>query len=172
MTEKNYSKPDSSRNFAESAAASHTAPIASEHDLPRAPTPYPEPLAAHKFPELLHPSPPLRRRKGSMALRKKASESAIAHSMMPKTQENQGALYGRDHYHVAENSYSNDPYTTPTHRGKMAEARGNQNASSGEDPGNTAEIDQSGEVATSIDSPFSKHKTSGLSKEYSGLGHG
>ena len=92
--------------------------------------------------------------------------------MMPKTEENQGALYGHDQDNIAENSYSGNAYTTPTHRGKIAEARSNQNASSSEDQGNTAEIDQSSEFATSTNFPFLKHKASGLSKGYSGLGHG
>lgn len=72
-----------------------------------------------------------------MALRKKASESATAHSMMPKTGENQDALFGHDQDNVAENSYTSNTYTTPTHRGKMTKAHGNQTAFSGEDQSNT-----------------------------------
>ena len=101
-----------------------------------------------------------------MALRKKPSESANAHSMMPKTGENQDALYGHNQDHVAGNSYNSDTYATPSHRGKIAEAHGNQNAFSGEDQGNTAENDESSEASLNLDFPFWKNKTSGLSKTH------
>ena len=135
-----------------------------------------------------------------MALRKKISESATAHSMMSKTGQNQDALYGHDQDHVAENSYNSNTYTTPTHRGKMTkahgnqtafsgedqsntyttpihrgkmgEAHGNQNAFSGEDEGDTAENDESSEASLNLDFPFWKDKKSGLSKTNAEEGHG
>ena len=135
-----------------------------------------------------------------MALRKKTSESATADSMMLKTWANQDALYGHDQDHVAENSYNSNTYTNPTHRGKMTEAHGNQNAFSsedqgnayttptdsgkmtkahgnqsafsGEDQGNTAENDESSEASLNLDFPVWKNKTSGLSKMYAKEDHG
>lgn len=110
-----------------------------------------------------------------MALGKKTSESAVAHSMMPKKGENQDELYGHDDQdHVAETSYNSNTYTTPTHRGKMPEAPGNKNTFSGEGKGKgkAAEMDQSSEASMDIDFPIFTRKTSGFSKAYAVLGHG
>ncbi|CAF9942256.1 MAG: hypothetical protein ALECFALPRED_009636 [Alectoria fallacina] len=156
----------------DSTETNHTAPTASERNLPRAPTPYLEPPSVHRISDLLHPSPPLRRRKGSMALRKKTSNSATAHGMMPKTEENQDAHYDHDQDHAAENSHNSDTCLTPTHRGNMPQSRGNQKAFSEGEQSNTAEIDRSSETPTSSEDHVLKHKTSGFPKADAVLGYG
>lgn len=107
-----------------------------------------------------------------MALRKKPSDSAAAHSMISKTGEDQDAFYSHDQGHAAENGQNSDTYLTPTHRGKMPEGRGNHNAFSSEDQGNTADIDQGNETPTSSEGLVLNHKTTGFPKADLVLGYG
>lgn len=155
-----------------SAEASHTTPIASEHNLPRASVSYSEPLSENPFSDLLHPSPPLRRRKGSMALRKKTSDSATADSTKSQVAENQNASYSHDQDHTADIPEYSVTYLNPTHDGKMSEARGNQNVLSGEHQGKTSEITESSETSTSSENDLLKPKTSGSRKADTVLGYG
>lgn len=107
-----------------------------------------------------------------MALGKETSDSTTDHSMMSMTGENQSSPHGPDHEHTMKNSQNSDTYLTPTHLGKMSEAGGNQDASSGEDQGNRADIDQSNETPTSSDNSALKRKTSGFPKADAVLGYG
>ena len=156
----------SSHKIADSAKASHTAPTALEHNLPQASTDNPEPSSEHQFSNLLHPSPPLRRRKGSMALRNKTSNSATAHNMTSQVAEDKDTLYNNDQDHAAE--HGDVAHLTSTHRGKMPEARNSQNAFSGEDHSGAV---QSSETSTSSENHLLKHKRSGFPKAAAMLGY-
>lgn len=126
----------------------------------------------HHISDLLHPSPPLRRRKGSMALRKKTSDSATVHSMISKTGETRDAPCGHDRDHTAENSQDSDTCLKPIHHGKTPKERGNQNTLSGDDEGNIADIGQISEISTSSENYVVKRKTSGFPKADAVLGYG
>ena len=147
-------------------------PKLSDQILTRAPTPYPQPLAENQFSELLHPSPPLRRRKGSKALKRNKYDIATAHSMMPETGEDQTALYGHDQNHTAEFNPNSDPFLTPTHGGKMIEGRANQNAFSDGDQLSAADIGQSSETFTSSEDLGSKNISTASPKALAVLGYG
>ena len=107
-----------------------------------------------------------------MALRKKTSDSAAAHSMISKTGKEQDALYSHDQGHAAENDQNSNTYLTTNQRGKMPEARGDQKMFSGEGQGNTADIDQGSEISTSFEDQTSNHKTTGFPKADAVLGYG
>ena len=107
-----------------------------------------------------------------MALRKKTSDSAAAKNMMSKTGEDHDALDGHDQGHAAESGQKSEIYQTPTHRGKMPEARGSPNAFSGEDQGNAADIDESIETPTSSEDQVLNRKTTGSRKADAVLGYG
>lgn len=107
-----------------------------------------------------------------MALRKNTSDSAAAHSMMSKTGEAQDGPYGHDQGHDAETSPNSNSFLTPTHRSKILEARGTQNAFSGQDQRNTAEIGQSSGTSTSSENLDLKHKTTDFRKAMAVSGYG
>ena len=149
---------NNSHKSADSAEVSHSAPLALEYNSSRSPTPCPKPPALHHFPDLLHPSPPLRRRKASMTLRKEASDHNIARGMMSKIGQDHDAHRSDAQDLAAEDSNNIDGYPTPTGRGKMLKAHGNQNMFSGDEEGNTAEIGQRSENFTSSENDISKRK--------------
>lgn len=107
-----------------------------------------------------------------MALRKKDSDSAAAKIMMSKTGEDHDALYSHDQGHAVESGENSEIYQTPTHRGKMPEARRNPNAFSPEDQGNAADIDESIETPTSSEDQVLNRKTTGSRKADAVLGYG
>ena len=161
----------SSPKPAASAEADHTAQIALKHDLPRAPTPYPQPLTAKKFADLLHPSPPLRRRKGSQTLREIFSDIHTDHSIMSMTGRDQNALGGNSQDYAAEHSNNSNAYTTPTRRGKMPETRGSQDEFPDKEKGITADTRKSNETSTSSEDQIVKPKPRSLQKAHAVLGY-
>ena len=170
MVLKSSGRSGSSPCFADSAEASHTAQVALDQISPRVPTPYSVPFS--QFPDLLHPSPPLRRRKGSNTLREDILNSATTHSIMPNSGWAQDALRGQIQDHAAKNSDNSNPYLTPNQRGKMPEARNSQDTFSDEEYGKTARTEKSSEFSASSEGQVLKPKSSGLEKAHAVLGHG
>ena len=164
------SKSRSSPRFVASTEASHTAQIALDHISPRAPTPFPEPHS--QFSDLLHPSPPLRRRKGSNALREDIRNNPTTHSMMPNSGWTQDPFRGQIQDHAADNGEESNTYQTPTKHGKMPEARDSLDAFFGEEHDNTAKTDKYSDFSTIPETQVLKPKSSNLAKAHAVLGYG
>ena len=122
--------------------------------------------------DLLHPSPPLRRRKASKALREETSESATENSIMSNAGGDQGALYGHNQDHAAKSSDNVNTYLTLTQRGKMPKARDSQNAFTGEEQVDTAEISQNNATFTSSEDQALTPSSSGFPKAIAVLDYG
>ena len=120
--------------------------------------------------DLLHPSPPFRRRKGSKTLREKSSDSATDPSIMSNTGATQDAFHGHHQDYAVENTDNSNTYLTPNQRGKMPEARGNQKPFSGEEQEKTAEISQSHATLTSSEDQELKSDSSNFTKVDAVLG--
>ena len=131
MIQESSGRSGGSSRFADSAEASHTAHVALDHISPRAPTPYPEPLS--QFSDLLHPSPPLRRRKALSALREDVLNSPTTQSIMPNSEWAQEALRSQIEEFAVRRSDNNNTYLTPPKLGKLPKATNSQDAFSGDE---------------------------------------
>ena len=131
-----FVRSDSSPKSADSAEISPTAQLASKHNVPRAPTPYPKPFIENQGAKLLYPLPTLRRHKGLENLRKNSSDSAANKITM-----------------------SGNTYLTPDQRGKMHEKGINEHVSSGVEQGHTVETDNSNATSPGFDDQAPKAKT-------------
>lgn len=120
--------------------------------------------------DLLHPSPPFRRRKGSKTLREKSSDSATDPSIMSNTGATQDAFHGHHQDYAMETTDNSNTYLTPNQRGKMREARGNQKSFSGEEQEKTAETSQSHTTLTSSEDQELKSDSSNFTKVDAVLG--